>query len=165
MILISCISVTLLTFLISTLVTQWSGVITLLGFVFLVISIALVVKYTMTELEYTIEGEDFFVTKIVGNKRTVVCSVNLETAIGLYKKEDYQHLQSNEKAIIKYVLNQNMKARSYVYLCEFNGKRAMIEFEPNETFVGIMNDAIENAKKHKDDFENGESEENGEDDM
>ena len=57
----------------------------------------------------------------------------------------------NEKAIIKYSLNQNMKANSFVFLCEFNGKRAMIEFEPNPEFVAILKDEMKLANKNSSD--------------
>lgn len=147
--LFACVFVTLVVFLAASLVVQWGGVLRFLGLACLVTSILLLVKYTLTEMEYTVDGTDFLVTKIVGNKRTVVCCVDLSTAIGLYTKEEYKRLPGNEKAVTKYVLNQNIKANSVVYLCEFNGKRAMIEFEPNAPFVAIMEDAIKKAKENK----------------
>jgi hypothetical protein len=101
----------------------------------------------LTEFEYAVGGGDFNIIKIVGNKRQVICNVALETAVCLIEKRDYDHLPSSEKAIIKYSLNQNMKANSYVFLCDFNGKRAMIEFEPNEAFVSIMKNEIAISKK------------------
>ena len=63
-------------------------------------------------------------------------------------------LPKNEKAITKYSLKQNMFANSYVFLCDFNGRRAMIEFEPNIQFVMILKNAIKNAKHQS---ENSES--------
>lgn len=149
LLLAACIVVTAGTFLAGSMMTLWGAPVRFLGLAFLVTSILLVVRYTLTEMEYTVDGDDFIVTKIVGNRRTDVCCVNLSTAIGLYEKREYAHLKVEEKASVKYILNQNMKAESFVYLCSFNGKRAMIEFEPNTAFVAIMKDAIESAKKQR----------------
>ena len=129
-------------FLAAELVVAFGGIIRFVAFAALVLSILFNVRYTLTEFEYAVMGGDFAITKIVGNKRQQICSVALETAIELYEKRDYDHLPSSQKAIIKYSLNQNIKANSYVFLFNFNGKRAMIEFEPNEAFVTILKKEI-----------------------
>lgn len=135
-------AVTAILFLISTLQIPYASLVQLTGFISLIIAIWLNVRYSLTEFEYSVGNGDFSVTRITGNRRQVVCNVALETAISLIEKRDYDHLPSAEKAIIKYSLNQNMRASSYVFLCDFNGKRAMIEFEPNHEFVAIMRDEI-----------------------
>ena len=148
--LFTCVVVTLLLFFVSTVVTRYGAFVEFCGFVSLMISILFVVRYSLTEFEYSIDDESFSVTKAVGNKRQVVCSIALETALDLYTKRDYTHLPSDEKGIIKYSLNQNIKADSYVFLCVFNGKRTMIEFEPNKEFVAIVKDKIQRAKANAD---------------
>ncbi len=135
-------AVTAILFLISTLQIPYASLVQLSGFVSLMIAILLNVRYSLTEFEYSVGNGDFSVTRITGNRRQVVCNVAIETAISLLEKRDYDHLPSSEKAIIKYSLNQNMRAQSYVFLCDFNGKRAMIEFEPNHEFVAILKDEI-----------------------
>ncbi len=142
-----CVIVTASLFLISTLINQYSGLVQLCGWIAMGVSVLLCVRYPMTEFEYTVGGGNFSIVKILGNKRQVVCNVALETAIGVIEKRDYDHLPSAEKAIIKYSLNQNIKAKSYVFLCVFNGKRAMVEFEPNEAFVSIMKNEIAIARE------------------
>ncbi len=150
--LLLCISVavTALLFLVSSFPLPFASFFNLAGFVSLMISILLNVRYSLTEFEYAVNGSDFSVTRIVGNRRQVVCSVALETAIDLLPKRDYDHLPSPEKGVIKYSLNQNMRAESFVFLCEFNGKRAMIEFEPNNSFVALLKDEIARAKHSSD---------------
>ncbi len=138
-------AVTALLFLASTLILEYTAPLSTLGMIALIASIWLNVRYSLTELEYAVNSTDFVITKIMGNKRQIVCNVALETATDIISKRDYDHLPSNEKAIIKYSLNQNMFAESYVLRFDFNGKRAMIEFEPNAEFVGIVRQAIENA--------------------
>ena len=131
----------------------YGGYLKLLGFVFLCVFLMLLIRHVLSEYEYSVDGENFTVTRFTGKRSTVVCCLNLSTAIEVYKKSDYAALPKQEKAILKYSLNQNIKADSYVFLCEFNGKRAMVEFEPNEIFVKIMRDQIENAKKRESDDE------------
>lgn len=142
----TCAIVTLTFFCASTAITQFSGFIRFCGFVSLMISILLTVRYPLTEFEYSVGNGSFSVTKIVGNKRTIICSVALETAIELITKREYKALPKSEKAILKYSLNQNIKAESYVFLCVFNEKRTMIEFEPNERFAAIVKEEIRLAK-------------------
>ena len=149
--LFSCVVVTLSLFFVSTVIEKYSAFVEFCGFASLMLSILFVVRYSITEFEYSICNGCFSITKIVGNKRQIICNVMLETAVDLMEKRDYTHLPSNQKAIIKYSLNQNMKADSYVFLCVFNGKRTMIEFEPNKEFVSIMKNEIKQAKQNGND--------------
>lgn len=150
MLLFVSVAVTALLFLASTTVPAYASLVNLAGFASLMISILLNVRYSLTEFEYSVGGGCFSVTKITGNRRQTVCNVALETAIDLFEKRDYDHLPSSEKGIIKYSLNQNMKAQSFVFLCNFNNKRTMIEFEPNAQFVSILKNEISLAKKSSD---------------
>ncbi len=146
--LFTCVFVTLLLFFVSTVVKSYSAFIEFCGFAALMLSILLVVRYPLTEFEYAVDETGFAVTKIIGNRRQTVCNLALDTAIALYDKQTYKNLPREEKAIIKYSLNQNMVAKSYVFVCIFNGKRTMVEFEPNEEFVSIVRKAIDNANKY-----------------
>lgn len=154
LLIITCVVVTLSIFIASTVVPAYNAVVEFCGFISLMASILLVYRFSLTEFEYAVTDCDFTVTKVVGNKRTPMCCIALETAVDIYEKSDYDVLPRNEKAITKYSLNQNMFAKSYVFLCEFNDRRAMIEFEPNIQFVMILKNAIKDAKRQS---ENGES--------
>lgn len=154
LLIITCVVVTLSIFIASTVVPAYNAVVEFCGFISLMVSILLVYRFSLTEFEYAVTDCDFTVTKVVGNKRTPMCCIALETAVDIYEKSDYDALPRNEKAITKYSLNQNMFAKSYVFLCEFNDRRAMIEFEPNIQFVMILKNAIKDAKRQS---ENGES--------
>lgn len=145
LLLFTCVIVTLSLFFASTVVPAYNAVVEFCGYISLMISILLVYRFSITEYEYAVIDGDFSVTKTVGNKRTPICCIALETAIGLYEKSDYVKLPRAEKGITKYSLNQNMFAKSYVFLCEFNEKRAMIEFEPNPEFVCIVKNEIKRA--------------------
>lgn len=140
--------ITALIFLVSTLVPSYASLIQLTGFLALVIAIWLNVRFSLTEYEYAVGNGDFAVIRITGNRRQTVCNIALETAMDVITKRDYDHLPSAERAIIKYSLNQNMFAESYVFLCDFNGKKTMVEFEPNIEFVSILKNEIMLAKQN-----------------
>lgn len=147
LILFTGVIVTLILFYLPLRIPQYAGIIRFCAVGALTVAILLIVRYSITEFEYSVGNGDFSVTKIVGNKRTVICSIALESAIDIVSKRDYDHLPSKEKGYFKYSLNQNLVAESFVFLCNFNGRRAMVEFEPNNEFVAIMKDEIAKAKK------------------
>ncbi len=134
-------------FCFSQTITMYKIFAQLAAIIFLALSISIVVRYTITEMEYQITHTDFTVTKTVGNKTTVLCSLALSSSIALVDKKTYLHSGDYSDVVIKYNHNQNLKADSHVYIYDFNGKKGMIEFEPNPTFVKIMKEAIDNAKK------------------
>jgi len=136
-------------FVASVNISRISSICQLLGFASLIIAIMLNIRYSLTEFEYAVDDCDFTITRITGNRRQIVCCVALESAISVLQKRDYDHLPAAEKGIIKYSLNQNMKAESYVFLFDFNGKREKVEFEPNEAFVSILKNKIEIATSNK----------------
>lgn len=132
-------------------VNSYKWIFELLLIIVLSAGIMAVYRYSMTEMEYEIFDGSFSVIKVVGQKRTVVCSLSLSTAIMLIPKAEYtEKLKAGQMPVInsRYNFNQNMKCKSYVYICEFNGKTIMVEFEPNEIFVRVMLEEIERAKKN-----------------
>lgn len=124
----------------------FGSIVRLAAFFIICITIMLMVRYSLSEYEYAVDGESFSVTRITGRRRTVVCSLSLATAEKLLPVKEYRELPASERAIIKYSLCQNMRADSYVFLCDFNGRRTMVEFEPNEAFVKILRDQIDKAR-------------------
>ena len=112
-------------------------------------SVITVVRYTLTEIEYSVSEETFTVAKKVGNKMTVLCSVDISSIITLVDKTTYEHSTDFTDVVIKYNHCQNIKTQSYVLVYVANGKKCMIVFEPNAIFVKLINEAIENSKKNK----------------
>ena len=126
----------------------YGSVVRLAAFLAICVTIMLMVRYSLSEYEYEADGESFSVTRITGRRRTVMCCLNLATAQKLLPKKEYRELPASERAIIKYSLCQNIRADSYVFLCDFNGRRTMVEFEPNEAFVKILRDQMDKARKN-----------------
>lgn len=116
-----------------------------------IIIVQLVVRYTLSEMEYEISDGSFSVRKTVGNKSQTVCSLDLSTAISLTPKSEYDEKVKSEKLPyinMRYNYNQNIRCKSsYVYVAEFNQKTIAVEFEPNEPFIEVMLEEIEKAKK------------------
>ena len=137
----------LICFTLGSAVPKAGSYVKLFGFAVICAFIMVLVRFVLSEYEYSVDGESFAVARVTGRRNTVMCRIDLTTAISLLPKKEYDALPGSEKAIVKYSLNQNIKAASYVFLCDFNGKRTMIEFEPNEAFVGIVNKQIDEAKR------------------
>lgn len=146
-----CALVTLGLFAASALIVEYGSLLNFAGFAALAVSILLVVRYCMTEFEYSVDNDAFGVVKTVGTRKQAICSLALDKSCELIKMSEYKLLPREKKAIIKYSLNQNIKAESYVFLCVFNGKRTMVEFEPNDKFVAIVREKIANAAKYEED--------------
>ena len=125
----------------------YGSAVRLAAFILICVTIMLMVRYVLSEYEYTADGESFSVTRITGNRRTTVCCLNLASAEKLLPAKEYRALPAAERAVMKYSLCQNIRADSYVFLCDFNGKRTMVEFEPNEAFVKILRDQMDNARR------------------
>ena len=117
-------------------------------------AIAVVYRYSMSEMEYEVGNGDFNVYKKVGQKVSLVCSLDLSTAVTLIPKSEFTEKQASKEipfVNVRYNFNQNIRCKSsYVYVCEFNGKTASVEFEPNEPFILIMLEEIEKSKLGKD---------------
>lgn len=129
-----------------------SGLLRFIGFLCAALSIYVVIRFTMTEMEYAIEGNNFVITKIVGNKRTVQGVLDLADSVALVTKAEYraQGYHKNYSAFFNH--SQNIGGKHWFYVFAFSGKHAVVEFEPSETFVAIMQDAIDKAKNEpKDD--------------
>lgn len=140
-----CALVTLGLFAASALIVEYGSLLNFSGYAALAVSILLVVRYCMTEFEYSIDDESFGIVKTIGTRKQEICRLALDKSCRLVTKSEYKLLPREKKAIIKYSLNQNIKADSYVFLCVFNGKRTMVEFEPNAGFVSIVRKKIADA--------------------
>ncbi len=132
----------------STASTSYHGIYQLAFIAVLAVGINMVVRYTMTEMEYTLTEDSFEVRKKVGNKVTLVCSLALSETVVLTDKKSYQKNASEYGYITrKYNFNQNICAASAIYVCEFNGKRMLVEFEPNRAFYDCFQQKISENKK------------------
>lgn len=141
----------LLTVGVFVLATFWpanAGIIRFIGFFCIVICIYILFRFTMTEMEYTLCDGNFTITKIVGSKRTVQGVLDLADSIALVTKEEYREKGYNKNLSTVCNYSQNLGSNHWYYVFEFEGKRASVEFEPNDIFVAIFKEEIEKAKNN-----------------
>ncbi len=131
-------------FISSVLVPQYGGMIQTAGLVLLTAAIFAVYRYVLTEMEYTLTETEFGAAKCWANRRQDICCLDLDTAVEVCDKQTYKS-KYKSKVNIRYNCNQNIGAQSWFYVCEFNGRLASIEFEPNAVFLKIMQDAVAKA--------------------
>jgi hypothetical protein len=134
-------------FALGILLEEYKGAINLAAMLIAAIAIYIVIRFTMTEMEYTLDNGSFVITKIVGNKRTVQGSLDLAETIALVTKEEYKAQGYNKSYNAFFNYSQNIKGKHWFFVVGFAGKRAVVEFEPNDVFVAIMKDEIEKATK------------------
>ena len=147
--LICAVAVTLTVFLVAALVEQYRTLIQLLGVLVLAVGIMLVVRYTMTEMEYTLSGDCLTIARIVGNKRTEVCVLDLALALSFTDKQTYLHAAEFTGVRERYNFSQNLRARSMVLVMKKGEGRFMVEFEPNAPFAALVEEAIEQSKRDR----------------
>lgn len=125
---------------------EHAGIIRFIAFLLAVIAIYFIIRFTMTEMEYTLDNGTFVITKIVGNKRTDQGILDLADTVALVTREEYraQGYGKNLSTFCNY--SQNIGGKHWFYVFSFAGKRAVIEFEPNDAFVAIFREEIERAK-------------------
>ncbi len=140
------VAVTVGTFALGAYWTDKRGIINFIGMMFAALAIYVIIRFTMTEMEYTLDNGTFIITKIVGNKRTDQGVLDLADTVALVTREEYraQGLNKNLSTICNY--SQNIGGKHWFYVFSFGGKRAVIEFEPNDAFVAIFREEIEKAK-------------------
>lgn len=134
------------TFALANFLPEQAGIIRFIGFLLAALALYVIIRFTMTEMEYTLDNGTFVITKIVGNKRTDQGVLDLADTVALVTREEYraQGLNKNLSTICNY--SQNIGGKHWFYVFEFGGKRAVIEFEPNDAFVAIFREEIERAK-------------------
>lgn len=144
--LVASIVLTVGTFALANYLPRQAGIIRFIGFLLTALALYIIVRFTMTEMEYTLDNGTFVITKIVGNKRTEQGVLDLADTVALVTREEYraQGLHKNLSTVCNY--SQNIGGKHWFYVFEFAGKRAVIEFEPNDAFVAIFREEIERAK-------------------
>lgn len=124
-----------------------NGVVRFIGWGFLIVSIYLLYRFSLTEVEYTLDHGTFLITKIVGNKRTEQGALDLKDSIALVSKAEYRAGKMGKDVSTFWDYSQNLGGSRWCYVFSFQGKKAMIEFEPNNAFVALFRDEIDKAKR------------------
>ncbi len=132
----------------ASITSSYKSIYHLLFILIVCVGINIMVRYTMTEMEYTLTEDSFEVRKKVGNKVTMLCSLSISETIVLTDKDTYEKNKKSYGYITrKYNFNQNVFANSAIYICNFNGTNLLVEFEPNTAFYNCFQQKIGENKE------------------
>lgn len=124
-----------------------------------VVSIEFYLKYIGSDYVYDAADDYFKVHKVTGKKSICVSSLDYEMSLSLVvNSKEYESSKDKfPKTNFNVNLCKNIAPADYcVYFFEFNGKKCMMKFEPDEAFVSYINEKIasawENAKNDKEEI-------------
>lgn len=131
-------------FIISYFAKEYRGIIQLAAFGAWAFGMWVACRYALVSYYYIVDGTNFRIVKVSGEKQQDVGNISLRTAVFLKKVSE-----AKDRPPVRNRFNycRNFAAdEKYVYAFEWNGSSAEIIFEPNEEFADIMRAAIELAK-------------------
>ena len=145
-------------FLISGIVKHAVIVYQLTAFAAAIVSIELYLKYVGSSYVYEAADDAFKVYKITGKKSICVSSLDYEMSLShVVSVHEYEERKAQfPKTNFNVNLCKNLAPQNYyLYFFEFNGKKSVMKFEPDEVFADYMNEKI-NAAWEKAEAENEE---------
>ena len=116
------------------------GIVQLAAFCFWTFGIWVLSRYTLTYFYYIIDGDNFRVVKVSGQKHTDVANISMRTG-KFVKKLSEAKGRPPARNRFNYCRNY-APAEKYVYFFEWNGVNAEIIFEPNEEFALLMSEKL-----------------------
>ena len=113
------------------------GIIQLAAFCFWAFGIWVLCRYSLTYFYYIIDGDNFRIVKVSGQKHTDVGNISMRTG-KFVKRLSEAKGRPPVRNRFNYCRNY-APAEKYVYFFDWNGVNAEIIFEPNEEFAMLMN--------------------------
>jgi len=126
-----------LLFIASAISPAFKGLIQLAAFCFWAFGIWVLCRYSLTYFYYIIDGDNFRIVKVSGQKHTDVGNVSMRTG-KFVKKVSEAKDRPPARNRFNYCRNF-VPQEKYVYFFEWNGVNAEIIFEPNAEFAELMN--------------------------
>ena len=123
---------------------EFKGILQLAGFGFWVFGIWVLCRYSLTYFYYIIEGDNFRIVKVSGQKHTDVANVSMRTGKFIKKLSEAKG-RPPVRSRFNYCRNY-IPAEKYVYFFEWNGADAEIIFEPSEEFALLMSERLEELR-------------------
>lgn len=120
--------------------------------VFAVCSVQIYIKYILSEYRYAFDENNLCIDKIVGKRIVPLGSLDLTCSLAEVMSLDVYRKRKDElpKPDLRFNYCKTMRLKNpYVYMFTFNGKNALLTFEPSGEFVDILNDAIRLALENK----------------
>ncbi len=132
------------------------------GIILAATGVEFVLRFFLTGFAYIVDGNKFVVTKTAAGHEQVICDVPLDRAVALLPAAEAKAKISGLENGGKVTLTMNccvtfIPPDAYCLIIDTTGKKpdpndskrtyAMINFEPDGEFLGIVSDAVENAGK------------------
>ncbi len=117
--------------------------------VFAVCTLQIYLKYILSEYIYAFNHKQLCIDKIVGKRIVPLGALDLSLSISNVMKMSEYKVRCGEFPKVEMRLGycKTMLLKDpYVYIFEFNGKVAMLCFEPSEEFASALNFAIDYKK-------------------
>lgn len=143
--------------IISGIVNRFGALYQISAIILGVVSIEFYLKYVGSDYVYDADDDYFKVYKITGKKSICVSSLDYEMSLShVVSKQEYEENKDKfPKTNFNVNLCKNLAPKEYsLYFFEFNGKKCMMKFEPDEVFTEHLNNLISAA------WEKAENEEN-----
>jgi len=130
---------------------NYRGIVAAVSLLFLASSLYVLIRFSIGRYSYEITSDTFVITKTTGKKSANVAVLLLSTAYGVVKtpktKEEHASLREKFGQIDVWMSHYNdLFAKTYVYVTEFNGKTYAFRIEIDEGFAKKLNDAIDSKK-------------------
>ena len=120
------------------------GVVQLAAFACWAFGMWIACRYSLIYYYYAVDGKNFRIVKVMGEKHQDVCNISMTTGVFLKKTSD---AKGRDPVKNRFNYCRNFAPRqTYVYCFEWNGSSAEIIFEPSEEFAAIMQDVLESVR-------------------
>lgn len=133
-------------------IENYGGIVSAVSLLFLVASLFLMIRYCISKYAYEITSETLVITKITGQRKTIVASMLLITALGVEKTPETNAeraalVEKYGKIDAKMDCRTNLFAKTYSYITEFNGAVYEIKIEADEPFAEALRNAVADARR------------------
>ncbi len=142
----------------SGIINRFGGLYQISAIILGVVSIEFYLKYVGSDYIYDAADDYFKVYKITGKRSICVSSLDYEMSLSHVVSVKEYNENKDKFPVTNFNVNlcKNLAPEDYcVYFFEFNGKKCMMKFEPDEAFSNYINNKISDAwdKAESDDEE------------
>ena len=135
----------------SGVVQRFSGIYQITAFVFAILAIQIYLKYVYSRYVYKATEDSLQIYKITGKKS--ICVASLSYAASKSRVMNLESKNTFPKTNFNVNYCKNLLPKQYsVYFFEFNGKKSMMKFEPDNEFVCYVNELISGAVNDAEDI-------------
>jgi len=139
-------------FALSGVVTYYKFAYQITALLLAVVAVEIYMKYVASDYVYDANESVFRVYRVNGKKSICVCSLDYNGSVTKVIRSSEFEAHKKDYPKFNFCVNycKNLFPKDYyVYMFEFNGKRSLMKFEPDEIFVGYLNSAVGEALKNK----------------